>query len=128
MSNIWPNMEVWGMRSAPMSPDWLDVVRHRVRGFRVPYLLVVQHHAIPSATRLVAPVSLPLPGDVDVLAPRLLIDGTVYRARILDISAVSVALLGETVASLVADRDAILGAIDVILHGHPVGLPALGKP
>jgi hypothetical protein len=111
----------------PNRPDWLDVVRHRVRGFRVPYLLVVQHHAIPSVTRLVAPVSLPLPGDVDVLAPRLLIDGVTYRARILDMSAVPVALLGETVASLAAERDAILGAIDVILHGYPVGTARLGQ-
>jgi hypothetical protein len=65
------------MRSEPVpmppgKPSWLDIVRHRVRGFRVPFLLVVPHHAIPSATRLVAPVSPPLPGDVDVLAPRLL--------------------------------------------------------
>jgi hypothetical protein len=103
-------------------PDWLDVVRHRVRGFRVPFLLVVQHHAIASATRLVAPVSLPLPGDVDVLAPLLLIDGTEYRARVLDISAVPVTLLGETVASLAGDREAIMNAIDVILHGYPVGI------
>ena len=104
----------------PGRPDWLDVVRHRVRGFRVPFLLVVQHHAISSATRLVAPVSHSLHGDVDLLAPRLLIDGTEYRARVLDISAVPVTLLGETVASLAADRDAILNAIDVVLHGYPV--------
>lgn len=107
----------------PGRPDWLDVVRHRVRGFRVPYLLVVQHHAIPAVTRLVAPVSPPLPGDVDVLAPRLLIDGAEYRARLLDIGTVPVALLGETVMSAEGDRDAILGAVDVILHGYPVGLP-----
>jgi hypothetical protein len=106
-----------------MKPDWLDVVRHRVRGFRVPYLLVVQHHAIPSATRLVAPVSPPFSGDVDVLAPRLTIGGAEYRARVLDMGAVPVSMLGETVASLIADRDAIMNAIDVILHGYPVGLP-----
>jgi CcdB protein len=116
-------MGVWATRCEqvpPSGPDWLDVVRHRVRGFRVPYLLVVQHHAISSATRLVAPVSLPLQGDVDLLAPRLLIDGTQYRARVLDISAVPVTRLGETVASLAADRDAIMNAIDLILHGYPV--------
>ena len=107
----------------PSSPRWLDVVRHRVRGFRAPYLLVVQHHAIPATTRLVAPVTLPLPGDVDVLAPRLLVSGIEYRARVLDMSSVSCALLGETLESLIADRDAILGAIDIILHGYPVGIP-----
>src|ERR1700690_2586093 len=100
MTNIAPNMGAWATRSGPLSlmkPDWLHVFRHRVRGFRVPYLLVVQHHAIPSATRLAAPVSPPLPGDVDVLAPRLMIDGTEYRARVLDMRAISVALLGGVV-------------------------------
>jgi hypothetical protein len=101
----------------PNRPEWLDIVRHRVRGFRVPFLLVVQHHTIPSATRLVAPVSAPLQGDVDLLAPRVLIDGLEHRARVLDISAVPIQLLGETVASMVADREAIMNAIDVILHG-----------
>jgi hypothetical protein len=105
------------------SPHWLDVVRHRVRGVRVPYLLVLQHHAIPASTRLVAPVSPSLPGDVDILAPRLTIDGNDYRARLLDMSAVPVILLAEPVTSLVADRDAILCAIDIILHGRPIGLP-----
>jgi hypothetical protein len=107
----------------PSNPQWLDIVRHRIRGVRVPFLLVVQHHAIPAKTRLVAPVSPSFPDDVDVLAPRLLIDGITYRARLLDISAVPISLLGETVASLMTDRDAVLDAIDVILHGYPVGRP-----
>jgi hypothetical protein len=94
-----------------------------VRGLRVPFVLVVQHHAIPSATRLAAPVSLPMPGDVDVLTPKLMVNGTLYRARILDISAVPLVLLGETVASTTADRDAIMGAIDLVVYGYPVGLP-----
>jgi hypothetical protein len=102
---------------------WLDIVRHRIRGLRVPFLLVVQHHAIRATTRLVAPVSPPIPGDVDVLAPRLLVDGAEYRVRLLDISAVPVSLIAETVTSLLADRDAILDAIDVILHGYPIGRP-----
>jgi CcdB protein len=68
-------------------------------------------------------VSLSLPGDVDVLAPRLIIFGAHYRARILDMTAVPVALLGETIASASAYRDAIMNAIDVILHGYPVGIP-----
>ena len=38
-------------------------------------------------------------------------------------SPVSCALLGETLESLIADRDAILGAIDIILHGYSVGIP-----
>jgi hypothetical protein len=71
---------------------------------------------------LVAPVSPPIPGDADVLAPRLLVDGAEYWARLLDMSAVPVSLLADTVASLLADRDAVLDAIDVILHGYPIGM------
>jgi hypothetical protein len=108
-------------------PDWFDVVRHRARRIRAPYLLVVQHHAIPSPTRLVAPVSPPVPGDVDLLAPRLMIDGVLYRVRILDIGAVPVTLLGETVVSMASDRDPVLAAIGVVLHGYPVGLAGLGR-
>jgi CcdB protein len=73
-----------------------------------------------ATTRLVAPISRSLNGDVDVLAPPLLIEGIEYRARVLDITAVPVSLLGESVASLVADRDAVMNAIDMILHGYPV--------
>lgn len=107
----------------PSRPRWLDIVRHRVRGFRVPYLLVLQHHDIPATTMLAAPVTLPLPGDVDVLAPRLSIDGHEYRARLLDMSAVPRGLLGDTVASAAAEAETILNAIDIILHGYPVGRP-----
>jgi len=72
---------------------------------------------------LVAPVTLPIPGDVDVLAPRLTIDGKEHRARLLDISAVPRTLLGETVASANDESDAILNAIDVIFCGYPAGRP-----
>ena len=106
----------------PGSPRWLDIVRHRVRGFRAPYLLVLQHHNVPAATLLAAPVTLPLAGDVDVLAPRLSIDGVEYRVRILDMSAVPRGMLSGTVASAGDNADAIMGALDIILHGYPVGL------
>jgi hypothetical protein len=108
----------------PSSPRWLDIVRHKVRGFRAPYLLVVQHHDIPASTLLVAPVTASLPADVDVLAPRLTVDGSEYRARILDISAVPRRMIGDTVVAARTESDSILGAIDVVLHGHPVGRPS----
>ncbi len=38
-------------------------------------------------------------------------------------SAVPRALLGETAASAHDEREAILNAIDIILHGYPVGRP-----
>lgn len=103
------------------SPSWLDVVQHRLRGFRAPYLLILQHHDIPASTMLAAPVTLPLAGDLDILAPGLTIDGKEYRARLLDMSAVPRGVLGETVISATEESDAILGAIDIILHGYPVG-------
>jgi hypothetical protein len=108
----------------PGSPRWLDVVRHRVSGFRAPYLLIVQHHDIPATTLLAAPVTPPLPGDVDVLAPRLAIDGGEYRARLLDISAVPRRMIGDTVVTAAGESDLILGAIDIILHGFPAGRPS----
>lgn len=107
----------------PGNPRWLDVVGHRVRGLRVAYLLIVQHHAIPASTCLAAPVSPPLPGDVDVLAPLLRVGDMVCRARLLDIGAVPVALLAAPVASAKAEADAIMNALDIILRGYPVGMP-----
>jgi hypothetical protein len=105
------------------SPRWLDIVRHRVRGYRAPYLLVVQHHDIPSTTLLVAPVTPSQPGDVDVLAPPLMVDGIACCVRLLDIRAVPRRLIGDTVATATGESDDILSAIDVILHDYPVGRP-----
>jgi hypothetical protein len=105
----------------PSNPRWLDIVRHRVRGFRAPYLLVLQHHDIKATTRLAAAVTPPLPGDVDVLAPRLTIDGEAHRVRLLDMSAVPLTMIAGTVGSATGEADAILNAVDVILHGYPVG-------
>ncbi len=107
----------------PSSPRWLDIVRHRIRGFRGPYLLILQHHNIPAASRIVAPVTLPLRGDVDVLAPRLTIHDVEYRVRILDMSAVPLAMLADRVASAADSADAIMSGLDIILHGYPVGMP-----
>jgi hypothetical protein len=106
------------------SARWLDLVRHRVKGFQAPYLLVVQHHDIPAATLLAAPVTPPLRGDVDVLAPLLSIDGMEFRVRLLDMSAVPRAMIGDTVMSASSESQRISDAIDIILYGYPVGRPA----
>jgi hypothetical protein len=107
----------------PGNPRRFDIVRHRARGVRAPYLLVLQHHDIPSATRIVAPLTLPGPGDHDAIAPRVIVDGDEYRARLLDMAAVPRPLLLETVASAAAEADAITYAMDVIFGGYPVGRP-----
>jgi hypothetical protein len=62
---------------------WLDIVRHRARRISAPYLLVLQHPDIPADTAVVAPILLPLPGDVDVPAPSVTINGVEHRARML---------------------------------------------
>lgn len=104
------------------SPEWLDIVRHRVRRLPVPFLLIVQHHLVPSARRLVAPVTLPMPSDVDALAPRVTVNGTLHRIRVLDMFSLALPFIGETVMSLADDRDGVMNALDVVLHGYPVGL------
>jgi hypothetical protein len=108
----------------PSSPRWLDIVRHRIRGSRAPYLLIVQHHDIPATTLLAAPVTLSVPGDVDAVAPRVAIDGVDHRARILDISTVPRRLIGETILPGAPHDDTILSAVDIILYGYPVGRPS----
>lgn len=111
------------MLTTPSSPRWLDIVRHRAPRVRVPYLLIVQHHAVPAATRLAAPVTLPVPGDVEVLSPRIMVGAQEHRVRLLDLGAIPLALLGEFVVSADAYHDDIRRALDVILSGYPVGLP-----
>jgi hypothetical protein len=85
--------------------------------------LVIQHHDVPSETRISAPVTLSLPGDVDVLAPRIIVDGVEYRVRILDLTAVPKGMLSNAVGSAADEADAIMGALDIVLHGYPVGRP-----
>jgi len=104
-------------------PRWLDIVRHRVRGVGAPYLLVVQHHDIPASTLLAAPITRPVDGDTDVLAPRHMIDGDLFRVRLLDSAAVPRNSLRDVVGSASGDADAIRDALDIILHGYPVGRP-----
>jgi hypothetical protein len=129
MTNIWPNTEVSLRRfetsnmATMRNPRWLDIVRHRIRGVRAPYFVILQHHDVGASTRLAAPLTLPIPGDVDALAPKLTVDGREYRARILDMSPLPNGLISNTVGSAVDESDAIAAALDIILHGYPVGLP-----
>ncbi|MFO1024818.1 MAG: CcdB family protein [Acetobacteraceae bacterium] len=108
---------------APDRPLWLDVVRHRVRGVGAPYLLIMQHHDVPASTLLAAPITRSVERDTDVLAPRLSSDGEVFRVRLLDIAAVPRSALRDVVGSASGDADAILNALDIILHGYPAGRP-----
>jgi hypothetical protein len=107
----------------PNSPRRYDIVRHRVRGMRAPYLVVLQHHDVPSITRIIAPVTLPLRGDHDGVAPLVEVDGTYYRARLLDLAAYPLSVLLETVTSAERAADAIVRALDIIFGGYPIGRP-----
>jgi hypothetical protein len=98
-------------------------VRHKVRGFRAPFLLILQHHDIPATTRITAPVTLPLSGDVDILAPRINIEGIEHRIRLLDLGAIPCVMFTDIVISASDKADAIADALDILLHGYPVGRP-----
>lgn len=72
---------------------------------------------------LTAPVTLPVLGDLDVTAPVLIIDDITHRVRLLDIAAIPRDLLGDTILSATDATDPIMAALDIILHGYPVGRP-----
>jgi hypothetical protein len=105
------------------NPRWLSVVRHRIRGYQAPYLLILQHHDVPAPTCLVAPVTLPVRGDVEALAPTIAIRGVEHRIRLLDTAAMRRSLFADVEASASDIADPISAALDVILHGYPIGLP-----
>jgi len=105
------------------SPRRYDVVRHRVRGMKAPFLLVLQHQDVPSITRIIAPLTLPQRGDHVGVAPLVDVGGASYRARLLDLAAYPCSVLLETVVSAADSADAIVQALDVIFGGYPVGLP-----
>src|SRR4051812_38693198 len=89
-------------RSVPRrdeAPRWLQVSRHRVRGFTAPYLLVLQHDLIQTQTRIAAPLVPAGPDPVTLLAPRVTVEGTPYKAMLLDMTSLPVGLLGVTAAS-----------------------------
>ncbi len=99
-----------------MQPKHLEVCRHRVRGIRAPYLLVLQHHVIGGPTRICAPL---LPGslEVNVLLPAVGVGGEVHHAVLLNMAAVPTALLGESVGSGLADD--ISRGLEAIFNGTP---------
>jgi CcdB protein len=105
------------------SPQWLSLCRHRVLALGVPYVLILQHHIVPSPTRIVAPVILAGTAPTTLLAPRLLIGSVPYRAMLLNMVAVAVTLLGDTVDAAMLEDNAVTDGLDAIFRGYPVGLP-----
>lgn len=107
----------------PGNPRRYDIVRHSVRGMKAPFLIVLQHHDVPSVTRIIAPLTVSRPGDHDGVAPLVAVDGSAYRARLLDLAAFPRSVLRETVASATDAADAIVLALDIIFGGCPIGRP-----
>jgi hypothetical protein len=100
-----------------------DIVRHRIRGLRAPYLVVLQHPDIPSSTILAAPLTPAEPGDHPAIAPSIVVDGQELRLRLLDMAAVHHNLLLDKVGSASAFADAVTLALDIIFSGYPIGGP-----
>jgi hypothetical protein len=97
-----------------------------VRGIEAPYLIVLQHHDVPSVTRIIAPLTLPQRGGHDGVAPVADVGGTSSRARLLDLAAFPCSVLPETVPVASASADAIVAIVQplgVIFGGFPISLP-----
>ena len=103
-----------------MPPRHLEICRHRVRGIRAPYLLVLQHHLVGGPTRICAPM---IPGqlDVNVLLPATPVNGLQHHAVLLNMAAVPLTLLGEVVGTGLADD--ISRGLEAIFSGLPAWLP-----
>lgn len=91
-----------------------------MRGIRVPYLLVLQHHIVGGPTRICAPV-LPGPLEANVLLPAVELGGEPHYAVLLNMAAVPVASLGEVVGSGAADD--VSRGLEAIFSGMPAWLP-----
>lgn len=88
---------------------------------RVPYLLDVQSDLLePLATRIVVPLCRPelLAGKpAERLNPAFEVEGRKLLMLTPEIAGVSRKALGERVASLAAERAAIVGALDLAITG-----------
>lgn len=108
---------------ATPEPRWLAVHRHRIGRLRAPFVLVVQHHLVRAATRIVAPIVRIGPQPVTFLAPRVVVGELEFGAILLEMAASPLRLLAEPVAETEVDEDAVATALDAIFRGYPVGLP-----
>ena len=103
-----------------MPPRHLEVCRHRVRGIRAPYLIVLQHHIVGGPTRICAPV-LPGPLEANVLLPAVEVGGAPHHAVLLNMAAVPVGWLGEVVGLGLLDD--VSRGLEAIFSGMPAWLP-----
>lgn len=97
-----------------------DVHRNRSNDPDVPYLLDIQSDLLaPVNVRVVVPL---IPASIygpplKRLTPVFEIDGTPHVMATLDMGGALVTELGPVVQSLATERDAIIGAIDMLVTG-----------
>ncbi|MFL5257034.1 MAG: hypothetical protein ACJ8AI_29925 [Rhodopila sp.] len=108
-----------GFRTDPMGTPGEPQIRHRCPARWVRLANPASHRL--SARGLVAPLTLPVCGDVDVLAPPLIIGGVLHRVRLLNIGATPHPFVRDTIMSAADDADATMSALDIILHSCPAG-------
>jgi hypothetical protein len=101
---------------------WLAVHRHPIRGLPTPDVLMLQHHLVGGATRIVAPLARGAPPAL-LLAPRVMVEGDAFTALILDMASVPARLILAMVPDAQLDEDAVTTALDATLRGYPAGLP-----
>jgi toxin CcdB len=100
-----------------------DVYRNRnaASRSRFPYLLDVQADILESlATRVVvplAPAASARAKAVDVLMPRVKVDGKEFIAVVPQLAGISAAELGPRVTSVASDRAAFIAALDLLVTG-----------
>jgi hypothetical protein len=108
---------------AQSSLRWLAVCRHKIRRFRAPYLLLLQHHIVLSKTRIVAPVIASNGVRTTFLTPNVTVGSVDHFAMLLDMISADVSLIGAVVTVAEVDEDAVTDGLDAIFRGYPVGLP-----
>jgi len=84
------------------------------------YLIELQDDLLDGLnTRVVAPLASPeaVTSPMRILNPRILIDGNPYVLLTHLLAAVPTKLLGQSVGSAQAQRDAIIGSIDILFTG-----------
>ena len=97
-----------------------SILIHRSRGaYHFPYLIVLQHNSIPAylSEVLAAPLA-PLRGvSNDRLQPRIEVGGRTLLVLVPLLRRVSVRRLLKPVEEVVADRDRIIAALDLLFVG-----------
>jgi hypothetical protein len=101
----------------------LDVCRHRLRGIRAPFLLVLQHDLVGGPSRICAQLVPGGEAEANVLLPVIEVGGAPHRAILLNMAAVPLAALGEVVASGRAAEDDVARGVEASREHFHIAAP-----